>query len=59
VRTPLPAVMGVREIATLLGVSRQRADQIMREYGAPKPYADLAAGRVWKREDITRWLRKR
>ena len=52
-------LLGVREIAEVLGISRQRADQIMREYGAPKPYADLAAGRVWKRTDIVRWLQKR
>jgi predicted DNA-binding transcriptional regulator AlpA len=48
-------LLGVREIATLLGVSRQRADQITRTKQFPDPVARLAAGAVWDARHVMRW----
>jgi prophage regulatory protein len=50
--------MGVAEIAKLLGVSRQRVDQLVRlGAGFPEPVAELEAGRIWLAEDIDKWAR--
>ncbi len=50
-----PRLVGVREIAKLLGLSRQRADQLVRTKGFPDPVAELASGRIWERAAIVRW----
>jgi predicted DNA-binding transcriptional regulator AlpA len=51
-------LMGLTEIAELLGLSRQRTDQLARQVGFPVPVATLQAGRIWKREDIEAWARE-
>ncbi|MGD0285097.1 MAG: hypothetical protein ABSC31_01760 [Acidimicrobiales bacterium] len=51
-------LVGVSEIAELLGITRQRADQLLRQKGAPEPVAVLTQGRVFLREDIERWARE-
>jgi hypothetical protein len=43
----VPALAGIREIAEVLGVSRQRASELASSSGFPKPVANLAAGPVW------------
>jgi hypothetical protein len=43
------------EIAELLGVTRQRVDQLYRSGDLPEPAAELAIGRVWARDDIIEW----
>ena len=43
------------EIAELLGVTRQRVDQLSRSDQFPEPAAELAIGRVWTRADIVDW----
>jgi predicted DNA-binding transcriptional regulator AlpA len=43
------------EIAELLGVSRQRVDQLARTADFPAPTAELAVGRVWLRDDVIEW----
>lgn len=49
-------LVGVAEIAEMLGVSRQRADQIIRNDGDfPSPEVVITAGRVWSREAIEQW----
>lgn len=49
-------LMGVHEIAKLLGVSRQRVDQITRDDPTfPEPVDTLASGRIWRRQDVERW----
>lgn len=53
-----PRLVGVREIAKLLSLSRQRADQIVRTKGFPDPIAELASGRVWERAAIVQWAGK-
>ena len=52
-------LVGLTEIAERLGVSRQRADQIVRTDPAfPEPAAVITAGRIWRRSDVERWARK-
>jgi prophage regulatory protein len=48
---------GVTEIGDLLGVSRQRADQLTRTERFPEPVAVLSAGRIWRRVDVQDWAR--
>jgi predicted DNA-binding transcriptional regulator AlpA len=51
-------LIGIFEISALLGVSRQRVDQITRTDPAfPSPVAELHAGRVWLRSDVEEWAR--
>jgi hypothetical protein len=53
-------LVGVTEIAEMLGVSRQRVDQIMRTDSAfPAPVAELHAGRIWLRDEVEVWGRRR
>jgi predicted DNA-binding transcriptional regulator AlpA len=53
------AVVGVSEIAELLGVTPQRAGQIARDYADfPAPITTLAAGRVWDRQAVKAWIAK-
>jgi prophage regulatory protein len=56
-RLPVVAeVVGVTEVADLLGVSRQRVDQLIGSYwDFPLPIAALAGGRVWDRRDVEAW----
>jgi len=48
--------VGVTEIAKLLGVSRQRVAQLRRRRDFPAPIAELAAGPVWTRTSLTRFV---
>jgi predicted DNA-binding transcriptional regulator AlpA len=48
--------MGLSEVAALLGVTRQRAHAIVRDYpDFPAPADVLAAGPVWHGEDVRAW----
>jgi hypothetical protein len=50
--------MGVTEIREMLGVSRQRVHQIIRDHPEfPEPVAELASGKVWLRAAIVKWAR--
>jgi predicted DNA-binding transcriptional regulator AlpA len=51
-------LVGVREIAKLLSVTRQRADQLVRIKDFPDPVAELKSGRVWKRSTVVRWAKE-
>lgn len=49
-------LLGLTEIAALLGVSRQRASQLATEYeDFPRPVAELASGRIWETAAIEAW----
>jgi predicted DNA-binding transcriptional regulator AlpA len=48
-------LVGAAEIAALLGVSRQRVDQLSRHQDFPEPIAELASGRIWSRKAIEEW----
>jgi hypothetical protein len=57
-----PELVGVGEIAELLGVTRQRASEVQTRAGFPAPVARLKSGPVWTRASITRfvdgWIRR-
>jgi len=49
-------LVSVTEIAEMLGVSRQRVNQLIEAYADfPAPEADLAIGRVWTRRSVESW----
>lgn len=49
-------LVGTSEIADLLGVSRQRVQQLASRPGFPEPVAVLSAGTIWRKADIERWI---
>lgn len=50
-------LVGVSEIAHMLGVSRQRAVQVVGDYADfPAPVSTLASGRIWEREAVEAWI---
>jgi predicted DNA-binding transcriptional regulator AlpA len=50
-------LVGAAEIGRMLGVSRQRVQQLVSREGFPEPEAVLEMGKVWKRSDIEDWAR--
>lgn len=50
-----PPLVGTTEIATMLGVSRQRVSQLAKSPAFPKPLVTLAQGPIWDRTDIIGW----
>jgi predicted DNA-binding transcriptional regulator AlpA len=51
-------LLGVTEVAGLLGISRQRVQQLTEtDPDFPEPTANMARGRVWSRDDIVEWAR--
>jgi prophage regulatory protein len=49
---------GRGEIARRLGVSRQRAGEIIDRPDFPEPYDRLGMGAVWRKADIESWIEK-
>ena len=50
-------LVGISEIAGMLGVTRQRAVQLVAGYpDFPNPAATLAAGRIWERKPVEEWI---
>ncbi len=47
--------MGAAEIGRLLGVSRQRVQQLVKTDGFPAPVAVLDMGKVWLASDVRAW----
>ncbi|HUR18206.1 MAG TPA: hypothetical protein VMZ51_04630 [Acidimicrobiales bacterium] len=54
----VPDLIGVTELADLLGVSNQLVTVLVRAKGFPPPVAELNAGPVWKLASIDRFIRK-
>jgi predicted DNA-binding transcriptional regulator AlpA len=54
----LVELMGVAEVAELLGVSTQRVDQLARSEAFPTPIGEVRAGRIWDRADVEAWARQ-
>jgi len=53
---PLPEVVGVAELAEMLGVSKQRVSFLAHsQSGFPRPFATLAAGPVWLKPTLLRF----
>jgi predicted DNA-binding transcriptional regulator AlpA len=50
-------LVGVREIAEMLGVSRPRVDQLSNTDSFPTPEVELASGRIWKRAAVEKWAK--
>ena len=49
-------LVGLSEIAKMLGVSRQRVGQLAQDHDDfPSPVADLASGRIWETAAIETW----
>ena len=49
-------MIGTTDVAAMLGVSRQRVDQIIESY-PDFPAADRVADRrVWKQAEVERWI---
>lgn len=51
-----PEMLGLSEVAALLGVSKQRIAELRTTGRLPMPIADLRAGPVWPKPAIERWL---
>ena len=51
-----PELVGVSEVAGLLGVTRQRASALAKSPAFPAPVAVLAAGPVWTRPSLNRFV---
>lgn len=52
------SLLGVGEIAELMGVSRQRVSNLSRRAYFPAPEVELKMGKVWRAEPIEEWLRE-
>jgi prophage regulatory protein len=50
-----PPIVGTYEIGQMLGLSRQRVQQITSHREFPKPYVVLKAGQFWKRPAVEAW----
>jgi predicted DNA-binding transcriptional regulator AlpA len=50
-------LVGLTEIAEMLGVSRQYTDRLVRQDGFPAPEAVITAGRIWSRDAIEKWAK--
>ncbi len=56
VDAPGPELVGIAELAGVLGVSRARASAIAARRDFPAPTTKLAAGPVWFKANLNRWL---
>ena len=51
-------LVGLSEIATMLGISRQRVGQLVRDYDDfPRPVAELSSGRIWNTAAVEAWTK--
>ena len=58
IATMTSQLVGLSEIATMLGVSRQRVGQLVRDYeDFPAPVAELASGRIWETAAVEAWAK--
>jgi predicted DNA-binding transcriptional regulator AlpA len=51
------ALVGIKEVAAMLGVSRTRADQLSRRPNFPQPMVRHARVRLWEDKDVRAWMR--
>lgn len=53
-------LVGVAEIAQMIGVTRQRVHELSRaDLEFPEPVAELSAGRIWRKTDVESWMTSR
>lgn len=51
-----PALLGVAEVAELLGVTKQRASALAMSKSFPRPIAELKAGPIWAEPMVRRFV---
>jgi predicted DNA-binding transcriptional regulator AlpA len=51
-------LVGVPEIADMLGASRRTAWRYIERDDFPEPVAQVTAKRLWKRRDVERWAKR-
>lgn len=51
-------IVGVAELATLLGVSRQRAWKITKAPDFPAHCYEMKAGNFWRLADVLAWAKR-
>ena len=51
-------LVGIYEIAQMLGVTRQRAHALADRDDFPRPALRLHMGRVWRTAEVERWIAK-
>jgi predicted DNA-binding transcriptional regulator AlpA len=56
-KRPIPELVGLAEVAELLGKSRRQAIRWTSQPGFPEPVARLRATPVWVEADVERWAR--
>lgn len=54
-----PPIVGATEIADMLGVSRQRIQQLAGRPDFPVPVAVLKMGKIWLLADVEAWIERR
>ncbi len=47
---------GLKDIADLIGVSKERVRQLADTDSFPEPLGKTSAGRVWVADDVDRWF---
>ena len=52
-------LVGLAEVAELLGTRRQQAVRWTQQADFPEPVARLRMGPIWRRADVTRWAKQR
>ena len=50
-------LVGAAEIGRMLGVSRQRVQQLIKSDDFPAPEVVLDMGKVWQRTDVEDWAK--
>ena len=48
-------LMGSAEIGAVFGVGRQRVQQLIAKPDFPRPYTELAMGKIWLAKDVRAW----
>ena len=56
--TDLPELLGLAELADMLGMKKDAVIQRVRRGRLPVPDLRLAAGPIWKAETIRPWLKE-
>jgi prophage regulatory protein len=51
-------LVGIAEIAAMLGVTGRTAHNYSLRLGFPEPYGRTAGGRVWLRADVEAWAKE-
>lgn len=55
-RAVVPELVGITEVAAMMGRSKQRAWSWTRVHGFPEHVVELACGRLWLLADVDEWL---